>query len=91
MRPRARIILLIGNELIGDEPVAVVELVKSAYDAEASQVRTEFSGVAPAWPVISIPSGVSWALWQGPAQPWSFRQSYVPPAAAAPPPPSPPS
>lgn len=44
MRARARLISLIGNELISDEPVAVVELVKNAYDADATKVRVAFSG-----------------------------------------------
>jgi hypothetical protein len=44
MRPRARIIALIGDELISDEPVAVVELVKNAYDADATHVRVAFEG-----------------------------------------------
>lgn len=44
MRPRARIIALIGDELISDEPVAVVELVKNAYDADATKVRVAFEG-----------------------------------------------
>ncbi len=44
MRPRARLISLIGDELISDEPVAVVELVKNAYDADAKSVRVAFSG-----------------------------------------------
>lgn len=44
MRPRARLIALIGDELISDEPVAVVELVKNAYDADASKVRVAFKG-----------------------------------------------
>ena len=42
MRPRARLISLLGEELISDEPVAVVELVKNAYDADASEVRIDF-------------------------------------------------
>ena len=44
MRARARLISLIGDELISDEPVAVVELVKNAYDADAKTVRVAFSG-----------------------------------------------
>ena len=44
MRARARLISLIGDELISDEPVAVVELVKNAYDADAKKVRVAFSG-----------------------------------------------
>lgn len=37
-RPRARLIRLLGDELISDEVMAVVELVKNAYDADASTV-----------------------------------------------------
>lgn len=44
LRPRARLIGLIGEDLISDEPVAVVELVKNSYDADATQVRVMFSG-----------------------------------------------
>ncbi len=42
MRPRARLISLLGDELISDEPVAVVELVKNAYDADANRVEVVF-------------------------------------------------
>ena len=42
MRPRARLISLLGDELISDEPVAVVELVKNAYDADAKKVSVVF-------------------------------------------------
>lgn len=45
MRARARLITLIGEELISDEPVAVVELVKNAYDADAKAVMVRFEGV----------------------------------------------
>lgn len=42
MRPRARLISLLGDELISDEKVAVVELVKNAYDADAKTVSINF-------------------------------------------------
>ena len=42
MRPRARLISLLGDELISDERVAVVELVKNAYDADAERVTVRF-------------------------------------------------
>lgn len=42
MRPRARLVGLIGEDLISDEPVAVVELVKNSYDADADSVHVEF-------------------------------------------------
>ena len=50
IRPRARLISLIGEELISDEPVALVELVKNAFDADASRVEVRFSGADVAAP-----------------------------------------
>jgi len=50
MRPRSRLISLIGDELISDEPVAIVELVKNAYDADATSVEVRFEGDNPVAP-----------------------------------------
>ena len=44
-RPHARLIRLLGNELISDEVMAVVELVKNGYDADASQVLVKLQNV----------------------------------------------
>ncbi|MFJ3883153.1 ATP-binding protein [Streptomyces sp. NPDC090077] len=44
LRPRARLLHTIGTELISSETVAVVELVKNAYDADANRVVLCFSG-----------------------------------------------
>lgn len=44
LRPRARLLHTIGTELISSETVAVVELVKNAYDADAKCVVLQFSG-----------------------------------------------
>ena len=38
-KPRARLILQLGDELIRNESIALLELIKNAYDADASQVR----------------------------------------------------
>jgi signal transduction histidine kinase len=38
-RPRARLLLILGEELITNEVIAVVELVKNAYDADATLVK----------------------------------------------------
>ena len=38
LRPRARILRTLGDELISSEIVAVIELVKNAYDADATKV-----------------------------------------------------
>jgi hypothetical protein len=43
--PRARLMKLIGGELVSDEVVAITELVKNAYDADARTVRLEFNNV----------------------------------------------
>src|SRR5580692_13145067 len=37
-RPRARLLQLLGDELIGNPRLAVFELVKNAYDADANHV-----------------------------------------------------
>jgi len=42
LRPRARIIRTIGRDLISNEVVALVELIKNAYDADANKVRIVF-------------------------------------------------
>jgi signal transduction histidine kinase len=45
-RARARLLKLIGEELISDEVVAISELVKNAHDADAHKVTISFEGVA---------------------------------------------
>jgi len=44
LRPRARLIKTIGEELISSDIVAVLELVKNSYDADASIIEITFSG-----------------------------------------------
>lgn len=44
-QPRARLLRLIGGELVSDEIVAVMELVKNAYDADATRVNVTFTNV----------------------------------------------
>jgi HSP90 family molecular chaperone len=44
LRPRARILRTFGNELTSSETVAVIELVKNAYDADATRVLIRFQG-----------------------------------------------
>ena len=47
MRPRARLLHTLGRDLISSEKVAVIELVKNSYDADASVVLVRLIG-APA-------------------------------------------
>jgi len=44
LRPRARILRTLGDELISSEMVAVIELVRNAYDADATRVLVRFHG-----------------------------------------------
>ena len=44
-RPRARLLYLLGHELISDEAIAVTELVKNGYDADAEEVRVTLTNV----------------------------------------------
>lgn len=46
LRPRARILRTFGDELISSASVAVIELVKNAYDADATRVCVRFEGTA---------------------------------------------
>jgi len=52
--PRARLIKLIGEELVSDEVVALTELVKNAHDADARNVRVSFHGVTGPEGVIIV-------------------------------------
>lgn len=44
-RPRARIIKIIGQELISNDVIALVELIKNSYDADATSVEIQFNNV----------------------------------------------
>ena len=45
-RAHARLIRLLGEELISDEVMAVVELVKNCYDADAKRVLISLTGIS---------------------------------------------
>ena len=45
-RPRARVLQLLGDELIGSPRLAVFELVKNAYDADANEVVVQLDLVS---------------------------------------------
>jgi signal transduction histidine kinase len=54
-RPHARLIRLLGDELISDEVMALVELVKNGYDADASHLTITLENIAdPAHGIISV-------------------------------------
>lgn len=53
-RPRARLLQLLGDELIGSPRLAVFELVKNAYDACARTVRVRLNDLETEEPWIEI-------------------------------------
>lgn len=44
-KPRARILLELGNQLIRNENIAIFELSKNSYDADATNVRIELKNI----------------------------------------------
>lgn len=53
-RPRARLLQLLGDQLIGSPKLAVFELVKNAYDADASFVRVRLENLTKRDPRIVV-------------------------------------
>lgn len=53
-RPRARLLQLLGDQLIGSPRLAVFELVKNGYDADAETVTVTLEGVNTSEPTIVV-------------------------------------
>ena len=53
-RPRARLLQLLGDELIGSARLAVFELVKNAYDADANEVVVRLDLDSDQGPAITV-------------------------------------
>lgn len=49
IRPYARLLAMLGDQLIKNERIALMELVKNAYDADADWVRITFEGFGEKW------------------------------------------
>ena len=47
-RPRARLVSILGEHLISDQAVGLIELVKNSYDADATEVSVSLSSLASA-------------------------------------------
>src|SRR5438445_7596244 len=45
-RPRARLVSVLGEHLISDQAVGLIELVKNAYDADATEVKVQLLGLS---------------------------------------------
>ena len=48
LRPYARLLTMLGDQLIKNERIALVELIKNAYDADAGRVEVRFEDFNPA-------------------------------------------
>jgi hypothetical protein len=83
LRPRARVLRVLGDELISSDAVAVVELIKNAYDADATRVFIRFLGPLEAGHggVEIIDNGHGMSLdtikraWMEPATPFRKRRT----------------
>lgn len=80
-RPYARLISVLGDQLINNKWVGVIELVKNCYDADADEVSVRFLGFDGQSPAIEIEDdGDGMTLdtildvWMKPATPYKLNQ-----------------
>ena len=52
IRPYARLLTMLGDQLIKNEQIAVTELMKNSYDADADWVKVSFVGFGDNWKVL---------------------------------------
>jgi len=45
-RPYARLMNILGDQLITDKKVAVIEIIKNSYDADAGWVKVRFNNMS---------------------------------------------
>lgn len=83
-RPRARVLQLLGDELIGSARLAVFELVKNAYDADANEVTVRFDlthGKAPTIVVTDDGDGMTLEtlrnVWLVPGDDYRAKQRHA--------------
>jgi hypothetical protein len=86
LRPRARLMLMLGVELISSEAVAVSELVKNSYDADASTVLVSLSDATSERPAmltvmddgLGMSAQIVVRTWPEPATPSRRRRKISP-------------
>lgn len=82
-KPRARLLLQLGNQLIKDEGIALFELVKNAYDADATEVIVLLKNIdSPAKGEITISDGGTGMDWDTVVDAWlepgtDYREKQV--------------
>ena len=84
IRPYARLLTMLGEQLLKNERVALVELIKNSYDADASRVDVMFEGFTeemtkkPGARIVVRDDGCGMTLetvqraWMNPATPTKF-------------------
>jgi hypothetical protein len=85
-RPRARILHTLGDELISSETVAILELVKNSYDADATRVLVRFGEPLEkgkgSVEIIDDGTGMSLetlqSIWLEPATPSKIERTVTP-------------
>lgn len=89
--PYARLLTMLGEQLIKDEKTALVELIRNSYDADASRVTVNFEGFGEDWSVteksriIITDDGCGMTrdiiknAWMNPASPNKLKQKKVQP------------
>lgn len=90
-RPYARLLTMLGDQLIKDEKTALVELIRNSYDADASRVVVDFENFGDDWSVTQESSivitddgcGMTREIvekaWMNPASPNKYKQKAVQP------------
>lgn len=91
IRPYARLLTMLGDQLIKNELIALVELIKNAYDADASWVKVSFIDFAPDYSLTSsskiiieddgcgMDADILRKHWLNPATPDKFKRKIANP------------
>jgi len=53
-RARSRVLALLGDQLIGSDHLAIFELVKNAYDADATTATVRLRRIETSEPIIDV-------------------------------------
>lgn len=90
-RPYARLLTMLGDQLIKDEKTALVELIRNSYDADASRVVVDFENFGDDWSItpqskiVITDDGCGMTreiienAWMNPASPNKLKQKILQP------------
>lgn len=89
IKPYARLLTMLGDQLIKDEIIAITELVKNAYDADAEHVSVCFNHLGPDYSITEqssivieddgngMNSQILKNAWMNPATPVKLKQKRI--------------